>query len=245
MNYSCQDAAEALAAHALDALPAGERLLLLEHLAECRDHDEELARDREVAGRLSLSLRPTAPPGRLRAALLEAFDREAALLQPQVAPAAQEPDALPAPASTDAVAAEPARQGSVLALLRQPALAYGIAAALLIAVVGLAAWNLSLQDDARVLTTSAAGPGMSLRVSYYSNQQVAIFDLDMPPPAAGHVYQAWMISEGKPVSLGVLPSNHGRIAFAGDMSHAEAVAISLEPMGGSSQPTTPIVEAKF
>src|SRR5690606_36104689 len=97
-----------------------------------------------------------------------------------------------------------------LSIFRQPALAYGMAAALLIAVIGLFAWNLSLQDRDSVMTTAAAGPGMSVSVTYYGDQRVAVFDVSMPPPSSGQVYQAWMIEDGKPVSMGVLTSNSGR-----------------------------------
>lgn len=242
MNYECSDAAEALAAYALDALPVDERLNLVEHLAECRSHDEELSGYRIVAERLALTVETPAQPAALKSSILAAFDRE---LAPPVAPVAAAPVSTPIPAAVEPPA--PSRSGGFFAIFRQPALAYGIAAALLIAVVSLAAWNISLQDNGEdVMTTAAAGPGMSLNVIYYADRQVAVLDVDMPPPSAGQVYQAWMIADGKPVSLGVLASNSGRQAFAADMHTANAIAISVEPAGGSSAPTsTPVVVAEF
>jgi anti-sigma-K factor RskA len=247
VNYGCNDAAETLAAYALDALPVGERMLLVEHLAECRQHDEELSSYRAVAGRLPLTVPAPALPAGLRGNLLAAFDREQATAPTPLPVREPAETAAPAPVEPAPAAPEPERpNGGFWSIFRQPALAYGIAAALLIAVIGLGVWNLSLQEDANVMTTAAAGPGMSMRVSYYGNQGVAVFDVDMPDPASGQVYQAWMIShDGKHVSLGLLEHNHGKTAFAADMSAAGAVAISLEPAGGSATPTTPIVEAKF
>ncbi|MGE0687356.1 MAG: anti-sigma factor [Dehalococcoidia bacterium] len=248
MNYGCSDAAEALAAYALDALPVDERLNLVEHLAECREHDEELAGYRMVTTRLALTVDVPAAPGTLKSSLLDAFDRERT---PAISPiAAVRAPAAPVGAVPVAAVVEspaPVRSGGFFAIFRQPALAYGIAAALLIAVVSLGAWNMSLQDNGEdVMTTAAAGPGMSLNVTYYGDRQVVVFDLDMPPTSAGQVYQAWMIADGKPVSLGVLASNSGRQAFAADMHTANAVAISVEPAGGSAAPTTnPIVVAEF
>jgi anti-sigma-K factor RskA len=245
VNYGCNDAAEALAAYALDALPAAERLSLVEHLAECREHDEELAGYRMVATRLVLTIAKPAQPARLKNSLLEAFDREQTTASSGPVMVGSVPAPMPAH-RPQAARGKPARSGGFLAIFRQPALAYGIAAALLIAVLGLAVWNINLQDDGGgVMTTAAAGPGMSLNVTYYKDEQVAVFDMTMPSPNAGQVYQAWMIADGKPVSLGLLAGNSGRQAFAADMSGANAVAISLEPEGGSAAPTNPIVQADF
>jgi anti-sigma-K factor RskA len=243
VNYGCENASDALAAYALDALPELERLALLEHLAECRLHDEQLAGFRAVAGRLPLLVASTeAPPQSLRANLLDAFDREQ-LGQPveTVVPAA------PSPVSRRDTAERPPSRGGFWAIFRQPSLAYGMAAALLIAVLGLAAWNVSLQDtsdDPR--TTAVAGPNMTLKATYYPKLRIAVLDVDMPEPPAGQVYQAWMIADGQPVSVGVLYSNKGTMAFAMDMGQAQAIALSLEPAGGSVAPTTqPIVIATF
>jgi hypothetical protein len=247
VNYGCNDAVEALAAYALDALDAGERLLLVEHLAECREHDEELAAYRMVATRLPLIVEPPAMPAALKGNLLDAFDREKASSPLPLPASAAAPVSGPEATPRRVAVPEPQPQrGGFFAIFRQPALAYGMAAALLIAVLGLAVWNFNLRDDNNVMTTAAAGPGMSINVTYYEDQQVAVFDVDMPPPASGQVYQAWMIADGKPVSVGLLTSNSGRQAFATDMAGATAVAISVEPAGGSQQPTTtPVVIANF
>lgn len=247
MNLRCSDAAELLPAYALDALPAEERLALIEHLAECREHDEEIAGYRAVAVRLPLTVSQTAaPPESLRSNLLEAFDREVA------GPAATAEAAVPAAAAPEPVPEEepavvPAGSRSGLsALFQQPALAYGIAAALLIAVLGLTVWNLSMQDDPpTVLQASGVAPGMNLNVEYHAGQQVAVLNVSMPPPPEGHVYQAWMIADGKPVSMGVLDGYEGRMAFAADMEGVTAVAISQEPAGGSETPTTVKIAAEF
>lgn len=253
MNYGCSDAAEALPAYALNALPEEERLALIEHLAECREHDEELAAYRGVASRLPLvaAASPAKPPESLRSSLLDAFDREvsgapAAAAEPVVA-AVSEPEPSPVePAAPITALPAPRRSAGIFAIFQQPALAYGIAAALLIAVLGLTAWNLTLQDDGTsMLQASATAPGMSLNVEYYADQKVAVLNIDMPPPPAGQVYQAWMIADGKPVSMGVIEGNKGRMAFAADMAGATGVAVSQEPIGGSTTPSTVKVAAEF
>jgi anti-sigma-K factor RskA len=250
VNYGCNDAAEALAAYALDALPAEERLVIVEHLAECRAHDDELAGYRMVATRLAQAVVTPAQPAALKNSILEAFDR--GLVPAAAAPSApvlvgSAPAPLPLPERAVEAPVPARHSGGFFSIFRQPALAYGMAAALLIAVIGLAVWNISLRDNGdSVMTTAAAGPGMSLNVTYYAEQQVAVFDVSMPPPTTGQVYQAWMIAGGKPISLGVLSNNNGKQAFAADMSSANAVAISVEPAGGSAQPTSePVVVAEF
>ncbi len=248
LNYSCDDAAESLAAYALDALQRADRFAMVEHLAECRAHDEDLVAFRMVAGRLPLLAvadEAAAPPQGLRSSLLDAFDREVASSASVEAPTPIV--AAPVAVAPDPVEALPARpKAGILAIFRQPSLAYGMAAALLIAVVSLAAWNISLQSDGEnMLRTAAIESGMSLDVEYYEDQQVAILNIDMPPPGAGQVYQAWMITDGKPVSLGVVPGSQGRVAFATDMHGASAVALSLEPAGGSQAPTDVKIAAEF
>lgn len=63
------------------------------------------------------------------------------------------------------------------------------------------------------------------------------------PPIPDHDYQLWMIDDAAPVSAGVLQPQHGRItAQVQDVPDGASMAITVEPPGGSDQPTTePIV----
>ncbi|MFE3446001.1 anti-sigma factor domain-containing protein [Nocardia sp. NPDC059180] len=84
-------------------------------------------------------------------------------------------------------------------------------------------------------------------VSVFSSPGLAAaavsFD-DMPPPPPGKVYQVWLIpAGGQPYSAGVLDtvptSDAPRVIRTGD---AAQLALSVEPEGGSAQPTTdPVV----
>ena len=51
---------------------------------------------------------------------------------------------------------------------------------------------------------------------------------------AGRAYQAWKIESGKPVSLGIF---NGR-EFGGQLPAGTVFAVTVEPEGGSGQPTT-------
>jgi anti-sigma-K factor RskA len=81
------------------------------------------------------------------------------------------------------------------------------------------------------------------------NKQQGVLKLaNLPPPEAGKDYQLWVIGQKKPpVSAGVVPmSAEGatRIDFKpGQPIKAEQFAISVEPSGGVSEPTGPIILA--
>jgi anti-sigma-K factor RskA len=228
----CQEASDSLAAHAVDALAPEERLALLEHIAECRQHDADLAAFRIAAGVLPSALRAQTPPPALRESLLRAFD---------AAVTGQEPSPAPALPSRPAAAGQARRLG----WLRRPALAYGMAAVLLAAVLGLVLWNVSLRSEGDLMVSHAVVDDRSLRVVYVPDEEVAVLEVSLPPPPRGQVYQAWHITAGEPVSLGLVV-NQGTAAFAADLSGASAVAISLEPPGGSQAPTSdPVVVTEF
>ena len=66
---------------------------------------------------------------------------------------------------------------------------------------------------------------------------------DLPTPPKGHVYQAWTLPKGAKVvapSLTFVPDPHGVavLALPQDARVTAAVAISVEPDGGSKAPTT-------
>jgi len=62
---------------------------------------------------------------------------------------------------------------------------------------------------------------------------------DLPPLAMDKQYQLWAIVDGKPVDLGVLPTDKQQTALVKvkDVSEPQAFAITIEPKGGSVNPT--------
>jgi anti-sigma-K factor RskA len=62
---------------------------------------------------------------------------------------------------------------------------------------------------------------------------------DLPPLAQEKQYQLWAIVDGKPVDLGVLPTDQQQTALikVKDVSEPQAFAITIEPKGGSVNPT--------
>ena len=58
-------------------------------------------------------------------------------------------------------------------------------------------------------------------------------------PGDGHAYQAWLQDpSGAMTSAGMVPGTDGEMVLEGDVTAAEGVGLSVEPTGGSRQPTT-------
>ena len=66
---------------------------------------------------------------------------------------------------------------------------------------------------------------------------------DVAPPAAGTVYQMWLIDDKGPHSAGTMDATAvapSTTAMLGDLGDSQTLAFTVEPGSGSSQPTTPI-----
>jgi len=209
---------ELLAAYAIGALSTVEARQVGAHLSACRRHDEALAGLRATVDFLALAAPEREPPAALRARVLAAIDADAGAQRPAV------------------VQMRPRRWLSA----PRPAFAWLAAAVLLLAVVGLGAWNAVLQlsgEDEGTVTARLTGAAGSAELVYLKDQGLAVFEVELADPPPGREYQAWGIDESGAVSLGLLP-NSGTVALRGDLSKATAVAISVEPKGGSDEPTT-------
>jgi anti-sigma-K factor RskA len=218
MSLSCEETDALLPEFAFAALSPDEQSEVEEHLAGCREHDPALAEYRSVVAALAITTEEIRPPRRLRGRLLTAFDSEARTA--------------PVPGRTPAA-------GRLGGWWRRPEYAYGIAAGLLVAVVGLLAWNISLRgSNAGPIVKEAQAGANHLMVVYIPDKQLAVVDFDLPQPGPDKTYQAWLVPQGAaPVSLGLL-GVRGPVAFKIDLGAADTIAVSLEPSGGSSQPTT-------
>ncbi|MHA7178521.1 anti-sigma factor [Arthrobacter sp. MDB2-24] len=93
--------------------------------------------------------------------------------------------------------------------------------------------------------TLAAGGVADLAVSGEKNAAVVTLS-GVPAPAEGHVYQMWRIpADGTaPVSVGTMSGEDvagTKVTELTDISGYTAIAITVEPEGGSAAPTLPIV----
>jgi anti-sigma-K factor RskA len=72
-----------------------------------------------------------------------------------------------------------------------------------------------------------------------------IISVGLPPPPPGKVYQLWFVTPEAKISAGLIDtdaSGHGfaMVRVPPEMTQIAAAAITLEPAGGSQQPTMPI-----
>lgn len=106
--------------------------------------------------------------------------------------------------------------------------------------------SLNLIKDSNMAVIAMKGQAVapqSLTTVYWNRQTKDVYLLvnALPKAAAGKQYQLWAIVDGKPVSAGLLGSdgNEGLVKM-GNITKAQAFAITLENQGGSKTPTVPI-----
>jgi anti-sigma-K factor RskA len=108
---------------------------------------------------------------------------------------------------------------------------------------------LQAQPRATIYTISGTpdAPNASGQLVYLPGQQTAFLSVqNLPAAPQGRTYQVWYVPPGqqpRPIDAGLLgttdPNEAARLQ--GDLGQFQAVAVSLEPAGGSQQPTGPIV----
>lgn len=85
----------------------------------------------------------------------------------------------------------------------------------------------------------AAHPDANVMVYWSPAQQKVYIDaVQLPEPPAGKQYQLWALKDGQPINAGMLELN-GQTAMQQmrQIGAAQAFAITLEPVGGSQNPT--------
>jgi anti-sigma-K factor RskA len=268
---NCDEAEELLGAYALDALPADEAAEFRAHLVGCERHAARAEELLGVATRMAALANAAQPPERLRARVVDAIARAGAataVLDPgrDGAPAGRAPLDFPgtARAGTTAVATE--RRGATK-VLRFPAWAVGAASAVVfVAIAGLIAWNVALMsqvddDDpamfaSRITSVTALQPadgapaGASGYILYADGEaQAVIVGEGMPDLGESQTYQLWAVtSDGDASSLGLMEADddgRSRALVPFDADESDIIAVTIEPPGGSDQPSTaPVFSAR-
>lgn len=217
-----------MAPYALDALDRDERTRFEDHLHQCVDCQVELDGFVATAVRLGEAVNLTPPPA-LRDRLLSEITRT-----PQERPV---------------VTALAQRRG-----LRRTLPRLAVAAAFIIGAVGTGGFvverqNAAEEHDQNVAISSVLGAddvatdGKSFNsggsVKLYSSasaDSAVIIAKGLPSPGDGKVYQVWMIDKAGPTSQGTFHTD-GQMIMKG-VAGADRVAVTVEPEGGSTQPTT-------
>lgn len=214
------------AAYALDALDSDERRRFEDHLAQCPECQEEVGSFQETASLLADGIEAAHPPRELRERILSEARSERETVVPL-----RRRVALPAVAAVAAVAA-------------------GVA-------IGLGIWAAQLSSDldterearqqqeqlAAILTDPAAsefllqGANGTLVVS--SSGEAALLLTDLESTSTDRTYQAWVVREGNARGAGTFDSA-GELTVAllqREVQTGDVVGVTVEPAGGSDQPT--------
>ena len=238
-TFDHDQAAEALGAYLLEALPDDERAAVADHVKTCRSCQEEMAQLQLVADALPGAAPPVEPPPELKDRIMAIVNSEAELLQASGADADRPPEPLPR---------KPERKtwSPVRGFLLKPAWA-GAAAAVLLAVGGLFGFALHGGNDTATTTASASvqGTGGEAKLIYGDGSHGVLEVSDMPPVAAGRVWEVWVKRPGRapePTDALFTTTRDGSATVAvPDVDGAERVMVTSERDGGSRVPTTPAV----
>lgn len=239
MNGHDDDIRDLLGAWAVDALDDVERARVDRALRVSPELREEAWELRQTVALLAEADARTPPP-ELREAVLEQVARK-----PEPARDGPRPE-------TDANAAS--RGSEVVRRRRSPWQWIGAAAAVAaIAVLSvlliqqsdraeraeqqIAAVQTALQQPGAELVTSELADGG--RVTAILGVDEAVFSAGNMPALADQDYQLWVVDGDVIASAGILTWHEGRLlASVEDFPLDAALAISVEPAGGSAQPTT-------
>ena len=229
--------------YALDALTGLELDQFEHHLHRCPPCENEVRGFRETATQLAQAV-AASPPIALRERVLAA-----ASVTRQLSPEVRE---MPRPRMRPA-------GGPWL-----PRLAVAVAAAAVAAAVALGVVQSSTQHqlsqaqaenrsvaavlaapDARLAVRGTTVGGLATVVASQSRHALIISTAGLPALSGGKVYEAWFVAGQTARRAGLLPAlTAGRTAplLASGLEPGDAVALTVEPAGGTSHPTTtPIV----
>ncbi|MGX1881998.1 anti-sigma factor [Streptomyces sp. NPDC055287] len=232
-------------AYALHALSAEERSEFERHLEDCPPCAQEVRELTETAGRLGLAVTMT-PPAVLKEQVMRRITSER-----QDPPKVAEPS--PGPATKRRARALPR---FALAACLAAAAAFG----------GVAVWQHQEAQDAQEqaqrserqseelaevlaapdaeVTTGKLTDGASGTVVVSRDRNKAAFLASgMPEPPSGKVYQLWFDDKGTMRSAGLMEGSALSapalaVLMEGPVDTARGMGITVEPAGGSEQPTT-------
>lgn len=251
LAMTCDEVDELAGAYALSALPDEELQAVEGHLASCANPHALLRDLSETAALLPLLSEPAMPPpelgARIRAAALDEIEPPSR--QGRELVRAASPDVLPFRRRFAAVL--PYALAAALALVAFGLGWYGIAQHNALAEqrasahnqeAVLAALTSGLAPGSAIVKTPAASSLPSALIVQPADGSPAYLLVNWPQPAQGKSYQAWLINQGQqPVSAGVFDGSTGGIQvirLSRPIAGSQVFAVTVEPHGGSPQPTS-------
>jgi len=219
---------ELIAGQALYALSPDDEERVALHVAECDSCRCQLREAEALAASLAYAVPAAAPPPELR-------DRVLASVEPVVEAAPGQP----APARP-----QPARRSRSW-WPRVAAVAVPVLAA---AVVGLAIWNISLNNDLSGLHSQLYhGTAGNLRgvgnvVVKQDGNATLYASIRQAPP--GKTYEAWVIRGKVALPAGLFKGGGTvNLKLSRDARPGDVIAVTVEPAGGTKAPTTTPIAA--
>jgi anti-sigma-K factor RskA len=240
---------EMIPARALSALDAAEAQALNEHLENCAECQKELEEWQATAATLALTTDPVEPSPAVRERILNEVRKE-------LSPA----EVLPFRSTPRNIWNSFGSLGAMAAVV--------LLTALIVGLVVMWRQNRLMQDElarskefVELVTTPGArvrelkgvdlGAGATASFAYDQNGHAMLMANKLPSPPQGKAYQLWFIVGNKPPMPGKTfsPDNAGK-GMLKDQISREAMdsaifAITMEPEGGSSAPTSPIYLRSF
>jgi len=226
--------------YALDALdPGSERDRFTRHLSRCQSCAGEVRGFREVATAMAFAAATPPPPG-LRDRVLTAAARTRQL-----------PPEVPAHGRSRRARSRapwvPWLSGVVAAASIAVAVLFGLAQAHTqdelnqVRAENKAISLLLSSPQVTLLSKSTTAGGVATVVLSAARRQLAVVTSGLPALPPGQVYQLWLIGKTKTTSAGLLPpAQAGQTppVLASGVVKGDTLGLTVEPAGGSAQPTT-------
>jgi anti-sigma-K factor RskA len=228
-------------AYALDALDTDERATFELHLTQCSDCANEVAELRATAARLGAAATVSPPEGLKQRVLVE------------ISRTRQDP-----PGGLRVVGSDPLRRRKWPVRISVAAAVVAVIAAGTFGGIAISA-NEQLHaaqsqlsqaqrqyapiaamlsaPDVRIASGVAAGGSATLLTSSSLGRSV-LLTAHMPTQPKGRTYQVWGIGPAGFTSLAVLGNGSGGTFILARLSNAKLLGITIEPAGGSPQPTS-------
>jgi anti-sigma-K factor RskA len=229
-------------AYALHALSDFERRQFEAHLAECPDCQQQIAEFHATTTRLAMAVAEQ-PSNQLRQRVLA-----------EIRQTRQEP---PTVSETQDLASDGRARPSRRRWAMRLAAAAAVLLALALGVVirndldatrdELAAAQARYQELAELLSApdlqvsvgqAVDGRGSATAAVSRGLDQGLLATTGLPPAPARHTYQAWLIGTSGPRSAGLLDSADMPPLVFNGLGSADKIGVTVEPEGGSPQPTT-------
>lgn len=253
-------------AYALDAVTQEEAQLVESAMVDSEELRSEIVGLADTAVAIGLAVQPVAPPRALRASILDAIQS-----LPQEAPEAETPQRIPVESAAPQripVESQPAPVTATAAVgnhvvgrrrrrRRRPMVLLALAAvAVLLFGGGFLVQRTLLESQSEYMAITAAPDvhtvaakvegGGTATVSWSRSEHRTAVELNGVTAPAGKVLQLWSLRGETVTSAGLYENGERYTLISGTPSSGESLAVSVEPDGGSVQPTsTPIVAVKL